>query len=660
MKKKCALLLISVFAVCFLFAEEPEQSERTGWVMDDFNTSSSADPSSLKYFKYYDALPDKVNIKLFDKLNAPDFEGKRLFVGYGTVDPTGENCRVFTALETGQENNMTICLPWWRIERVYDLNNSSIVDNIDFLSAIPEPHPPILVNVCKEWEEGAIYPGGKVTCTSYYDKNKNSDCYDNPIQDKCKLTNCADVLREQCEYIEAVAGDVTTLPNVEYDAGVPANKTGIYDLISHQFECPSGAIVPHTQCNVEISALMYPYECEAPTDNNKKGVYVYCDETAPQYNPDGSLLGFIGQCPSGANIMCEVNTINETRRTCIEPIVEMSPSATVQTKDVSRTYTVQTVDVLSGETDIYAEDPNSVRANTIEESRDEQVAIHIVGDGFLDDDIWIFAHSADGTKEKIYCNMQHNENHGSRKNYDGTIEQCIDNNGAYTFDETLNVYSNDVVSIQQASENENSSGTPFALGRTHYGSTKVVIDGVVAAPETTSSMFPYYPNDGKWMKTWDNALSTLSLMFPYAGAYSIAFYNKNDEEVAKAVIGISDFKAIPYQGNLQLKLVNSMQIHQSHTDETLICSNDDWVEWGGGVYSGKGSKDGSPCYSPEDEFVKSSAVYTVVVQDLFTGVNTRIPLVYPLPYPNRVYVSKLNVYERRKYHVYDPFPTITF
>lgn len=50
--------------------------------------------------------------------------------------------------------------------------------------------------------------------------------------------------------------------------------------------------------------------------------------------------------------------------------------------------------------------------------------------------------------------------------------------------QTVNIDTTDIVTVQQASENENATSEPFVLGRNHYSSTEVVIDGVEVAPKT--------------------------------------------------------------------------------------------------------------------------------------------------------------------------------
>ena len=635
---------------------ESRDSKGINWILQDFNTSSSANPSNLKFYRFYDQLPDDITLKLFAQKNLSILHGKKLYVGYGVIDPSGKNCKIFLKSQTGLPNNVTVCLPWWRIERTYEISAKTLKDGEKTLrDIIPEPHPPKLVNVCKQWKNGATYPGGKVTCTVFYSKTISPGCYDNPKQPKCEMTNCSQQMIKQCSKVEGVVGDKTTLVKAEYVASNAVARNDIVGLSSVQFNCPAGAIVPHTQCLNQVSALMYPYQCKPPDSTHKNGLYIYCDKNKPQYAGDGSLLGFMGKCPDGRNVFCKANTISEKRKVCIEPITGNVDQNKTYNEIMTRNYTTKTVDVLSGEPDSYADNPNCIRDNTIEASRQNKISIHIVGAGQLDDDIWVFRHLANGSKTKVYCNEQHNENHHSRKDYDGTVYQCIDNNGNYSFDHTLYINNSDIVSVQQATERENANGgIPFSPGRTNYRSTKVTIDNILVAPETMIGNYPYYPNDGNYLKLWENTDDTLSLLFPYAGAYNLTFWGKDGQEIAEANLGINDFRTMKMQGYLQLKLAYSMQLAPGLT-KSNACLDDAFVEWGGGVYGGRNSTSGNSCHVPDDSFSKNHAVYTVIVKDLFTGVTTRVPLVYPIVYPNRIYISKLHVYEHRIYHCYEPF-----
>jgi hypothetical protein len=631
-------------------------------VNTEFNVTNSAAPSNLKYFKYYDVLPDDIVLTIFDKKDLNKYMGKHIFIGYGIVDPKGKNCRVFTPEYTGLDHNITICLPWWRAERVYEKSATTVNDNQNILCSISKPKPPIMVNVCKKWESATgNNVGGKVTCTTYYSRTKKDKCWDNPIQPDCFVDNCSPYVKQYCTKVGAEMGDANSLQTAyEYQNHIYAADTKL-KVVTHQYECPKGTFTPYSKCIEKESVLMYPYTCvpDDPTTAIDDGVYIYCDENKPQYDVSGNIIGFLGQCPDGRNVICDVNSINQQKTKCIEPIEQNITNTTYKEQMDVRDYEDVEVDVLSGMPDIYAQNPNCIRTNTVEDARSQVVYAHIIGDGYLDDDIYILRHRPGVQALKVYCNMQHAENVNNSKFYDGQTLQCIDNNGNYKFDSKIEIQPNDIVSVQQATENENKYGSAyFPIGRTHYRSTKLEIDGVLVAPNTFPSNYPYYPSSD-YLKIWENTLGTLSILFPYAGAYKLYFFNKSGELLASKVIDVTNFEKMSDYGNLQLKLAPLIKLAPKFKNVTIddkkLCLNDDFTEIGGGVWGGKASVTGSECYTPDDAYVKENAIMNVVVKDLLTGNITEIPLVYPLSYPNRIFVSKLRLYEKRKYRCYKPF-----
>ena len=268
--------------------------------------------------------------------------------------------------------------------------------------------------------------------------------------------------------------------------------------------------------------------------------------------------------------------------------------------------------------------------------------------------------------------MQHSWNNGSKKSYNNDLLQCIGNNGNYSFKQDVSIEPTTVVSIQQNTEAEDNTPAHF-YARTHYGATEVKIDGVIAAPATWQSPtdftgYPYSPGYAPpaWfgkglLHLWDNSMATLSLMFPYAGAYQLYFYDKNGNEIVNHTVSMDDF--LEMQGSfVQLKLGKKMPYRTGFKpyDEDA-CLEDDFLEVGGGVWGGKDSKTGTKTcqVAPSDNaYVSEHAIHSILVVDLLTGNTTPIPLVYPLPYINRVFISKLKIYEKRKYRCYKPFTEV--
>ena len=669
-KKFMSLLLSFLLLVENMIAAVPQVEERQGWYFQDKDTSVSGTPSNLRYFKFYDLMPDEITLKIFDQQDLSAISNKRLFVGVGVVDPKGKDCQLFKKELTGAENDITVCLPWWRIERKYMVDNSLYASGInDFLKEIRKVKPPVVVKTCKEYEQDKSYPGGKVTCTSYYDKNASASCWENPMQRACYVDNCADNIKKECSFIETVVGEETTLDSaIINNASTVTQQSTKVELQTHQYNCPGGTLTTFSNCLEEEVNLMFPFECSVdnPETIENEDEVIYCDENKPVIE-GGTTVGYLGKCSDGRDVTCKINSFETSKVVCKEPIYETEKETTVYETELTRTFTTKYIDVLSGEPDIYSENPMCLRSNDVEGARNQELYVKIVGSGSLDDDIYVLRHKEDGSHTKVYCNMQHNELGGNKKPYNGEVLQCIDNDGSYSFNQTVKIDYTDIVSVQQNSENENVNGTPFAIGRNHYGSTSLSIDGILVAPKTFGSDYPYYPQGGNYLKTWDNTNSTLSILFPFAGAYELFFYNKNNKEMAKATLDIDDFRAIGLEGAQQVMLGKSMELAPGMEDDVIdetgniiklnAARTDTWVEWGGGVYGGRQSQDGRPTSKPKDSYVKENAVTNIIVKDLLTGAITPIPLTYPMAYPNRFFVSKLKVYEYREYRCYDEFET---
>jgi len=656
MKKTITLICCSAI---MLFAADSDilVNEREAWSFTNTNTMESGEPSNLKYFKFLDALPDEISMEVFSSKDLEQMKGKKIFIGYGVVDPEGKNCKKFPPSVTGMQNDITICLPWWRIERIYQKEYKNVNDLRQFFKTIPRPKPPITVNYCKTWKEGAVYPGGMVTCTTYYDKFISSDCYANPLQNKCFVDNCGQYLVDNCIYngMSLPLDGHNKLQWAEVDTGYAPKKVDAkVNLSTRQFACPAGKIIPHTECLDEVTAMMYPYTCKEddPSTIVDDGEYKYCDEKKPAYDASGNIIGFIGKCSDGREVMCDINKLASSTRKCEDPVKITETETEDSSVTAIRGYELKTVDVISGEPDIYSTDPNCLRANTIEESREGKFTARVIGAGNLDDDIFVLAHKEGGDLEKIYCNQQHNGSH-PHKTIDGVYMSCIPNSGTYSFDKTIAIDSTSIVSVQQATEHD-AYGGYFFSGHTHFRSTDLKIENVLVAPSVVVSKFKYYPNHkNTYLKLGENGLGTLALLFPFSGAYQLYFYDKNGQEMASALIGQDDFEAMGDTGNMQLKLGKIMNIV---VNEDKACKEDDFVAWGGGVYGGRASRTGESCAGENTTYVKNHKVVRVLIKDLLTGQVTNVPLVYGLGYPNRVFISKLKLREKRKYRCYKPFP----
>ena len=645
--------------------------------------SNTSTPSQLQYYEFKSNLPNEISLDVLKDKDMSAFKGKHIFVGYGVVDPTGTDCKVFDTKLTGLDNNITVCLPWWRIEREYEIPpavKSGTTSFSSFIAKMQRPKVGRNVNVCNSWESSESLPGGTVTCTSYYDRTLSKECYDNPKQAKCFKNNCGNWVINNCVSLgRSIGYKNESLKNVSTKGGTYARYESKVDLVTRQFSCPGGSFTNRDHCLNEETVVMYPFECKAnnPSDTSlDNSIMVYCDDNKPVRDvASGAITGFLGTCPGEAyadgiakNVTCTVNSFKHTTSTCIDRAPDTNKTTDeVLNEKYKLDYTVETVNVLSGSVDRFSSRDNCVRANTIDAGRDNSINIHVAGSGRLDDDIYVILHHADNTHTVAYCNQQHNKDYGSKLTFNEISEtpiQCIPNSGNYAFDQHYNIKNSDILSIQQSTEDEEGHHTFFSAdspqyfyAREGYISSKVIMDETEVVPEVYGSDFPYY-SSSPWINIWDNALGSLGLMFPYAGSYTLYFYNMNNELETQRTIGLADFESIGSRGYKQIFLARDIPINPllNADNNTTLCLDDDWVDYGGGMVNGKRSRTGETCQTTPagNTYVRQHAIKRVVVKDLLTGSFTIIPLVYPLGYPNRVFISKLKLYERRIYHCYKP------
>ncbi|MBW6487541.1 hypothetical protein [Sulfurimonas sp.] len=679
MKKNIIFNLLFIFTFALSANDGVESVERdSAYFLNSKVTSNTAEPTALQYYEFKENLPNEISIDIYKNKDMSALEGKKIFVGYGSIDPTGEDCKVFTPDVTGQENNISVCLPWWRVEREYAIEKDTGVQGDDFrafIATMQRPRPPKNVSVCNAWQSSAQLPSGKVTCTTYYDKTISDECFNNPIQAQCKKNNCGTWVEENCERSgRSIGYEVESLYNVEISSATPQTYESKVDLVTEQFVCPGGSFTNFANCIDEVTVAMHPYECKPddPSTPLDDSIMKYCDENQPVRDiTTGNIVGFVGTCPVEASnngqafeVTCRVDSFRQTRNVCTEQGATITNTTTdIIDQSYDLHYTVHDANVLSGAVDVYATREDCVRSNTIEESREDVTYIMAKGSGYLDDDIYLTVHHADDTHSVVYCNQQHNANQGSKLNFAemGGVVQCIPNSGHYSFNQQVTINEGDIVSVQQASEFEDSGLNGFEgsfSARNHYISSKVVIDNIEATPSVYKEDFPYYPKYSEtYLKLWDNTLGSLAIMFPYVGYYKLYFYNNDGELVAQQDIAGSDFDLLTNSISFkQLFLADQFETapELNANNEDSLCLQDNFVDYGGGVYGNKGSKTGEYCQAQASgTYSKSKAIKRVIIKDMLTSTYTVIPLVYPLGYPNRVFISKLKLYENREYFCYE-------
>lgn len=377
-------LYLSVSGLLIAADGQAEAIGRESYFFSKNTVSTTSEPSTLQFYEFHENLSDEIVIDVYKQKDLSNLEGKRIFIGYGVVDPTGDDCKVFTPDVTGYENNITICLPWWRVERTYSMSNSqgSGVNFQQFISRMQRPRPPKTVNVCNQWAASQELPGGTVTCTTYYDKTIDSDCYNNPVQPRCFKNNCGAWVTQNCEQNgNSIGHEVESLQNVQLNSGgMPETYESRVNLVTRQFTCPGGSFTQYSDCLDTRTVNMHPYECKPddPTTPLDDSIMKYCDENRPVRDAaTGAVTGFLGTCPAEASgngqpfeVTCRVDSFSQTRNTC----VRYAPNSIVAgSEPVNQSYDLDYTEytVMSGTPDIYASKENCLKA-----TRDRVPAIH--------------------------------------------------------------------------------------------------------------------------------------------------------------------------------------------------------------------------------------------------------------------------------------------
>ena len=132
-----------------LYADPKVEPRGNGWALSTFDPTT-LEPTKLKYFHFYDVLPEEINFEIFKNKDLSGIADKRLFVGYGIADAKGKDCITMPVVVGGVATTREVCLPWWRIEREYKAQgDSGKVVKTNLFDTLRKPRPPLLVNVCK-------------------------------------------------------------------------------------------------------------------------------------------------------------------------------------------------------------------------------------------------------------------------------------------------------------------------------------------------------------------------------------------------------------------------------------------------------------------------------------------------------------------------------
>ena len=448
---------------------------------DERNATKTDLPSKLGYFKYYEALPETIHLPIISNADMGKYKNvKYFFVGYGVdplVDVNMSQCKKVRI--AGKETR--VCLPWWKIERVYECNNTKEHTNKLFDDLAKKSHPPKMVTICEEWgDDKIVHKRGRVTCTAYYDKNRDPECEKNPTMAKCLVNNCSLKIRKECTFKEYLLGAKVNSSYPKLKA-MPPDKMALQDINDSDivdeeryirlgtlvYDCPDTIDETKKYCKKEKTVIMFPVICKQddPKTPEYDAIWKYCP--TDNYKIVNGEYQFYGKCLASETedgkekpITCTSNVCVD-ELTCTEPVYkDFNDTKTITCDHLKRKRKPcsEVYDVAHSDNDLYKvvydgdgnpviekdgkcyisvqtgytldnpfeKDPGCLR---VSDPR-EQVAtasVYIETQGSLDDDIFIIKHTGIDTFEKIYCNQQHNEQGNNNMKF--TYEYTYDSTG---------------------------------------------------------------------------------------------------------------------------------------------------------------------------------------------------------------------------------------
>lgn len=251
-----------------------------------------------------------------------------------------------------------------------------------------------------------------------------------------------------------------------------------------------------------------------------------------------------------------------------------------------------------------------------------EIRIKMIGD--LDDDLIIIrATPRDWSFE--CCYQMHNPTNVFT--LEGKSSKSIHAPGWIEYEKTLSVDSNETLLIALANEREEREDSKTLLARTHYKSVELSCDDEILIP----SMIPekgdlpdvptwYHPKSPNavynYYRAWENATINIGLIFPEEGDYEVYLLNQNENIVTNQTFRINR---------------NSNNLKFNNTVNGKV-GNSPMEEMDGGVFSLSNYSN-----NPNDLRVKELAIYTILTVNR-KGEMTKIPLPYPFPYINRIFV----------------------
>jgi len=286
-----------------------------------------------------------------------------------------------------------VCAPWWKVYREYQNNDIGLVSERE-LKRINQADIPAQLNICIRYDDKAVEAQNTatprdVTCTTYYSATIAPECLFDSHQEQCFVDECGGYIRNACRL---KFKEVTGKGYVKGQVISNGQKVSVRvkdQVETNVFTCPASP-PSNKLCLDSANVLIFPKECPgsncealkeclygAVTDadvNNCETQYT-CEkiyairDIPPLLDENGNVLKLYGKCNNGDILEFDPNILDKEKRTCLE-YEQIEVTKNIKEKCITnRNFTDHEVNVALNEVDIYQDNENCLRIDTVEDSQ---------------------------------------------------------------------------------------------------------------------------------------------------------------------------------------------------------------------------------------------------------------------------------------------------
>jgi len=313
---------------------------------------------------------------------------------------------------------LRVCAPWWKVLRDYPNEENSLYDNEE-LKRINQADIPETLSICTRYSNEGVTAAENqdstriAHCTEYDSRIVVPECIRNIDQPQCHVNECGGYIQNACVLQKTdtvgkgyVKGEVL-LDGVITEVKVKDN------IVTNEYVCPAAG-PSEAYCEEHSVVTIYPQECP-----NSSGAYQCADlkecilsanvadsnqtrenindcydtyscikiyggrDLPPILDASGEVTHLQGKCPAppvSDNSILEfpVNIQQKYGKKCIEyDEIEVDENVT-QKCATERNFSTHMVDMSITEEDIYEDDPDCLRTDTVQESlTDNQIVLTV-------------------------------------------------------------------------------------------------------------------------------------------------------------------------------------------------------------------------------------------------------------------------------------------